>query len=180
MRRLFALTRFFRINSTPINGSNGNHGANYNKSIDMTGKIDAQNALIPERWTKFWEVEKCEKQKLCVFLNLTILIDKWLSVRLNVFLFAVIIPSMVSAVADVHFLRFKQVFIASSPTALYDFHIHKHTHYSQSPNLDRKLSVYCPHTSVNVMPFSLSFSYSTLHCFMILPVFDDIFRAPKR
>lgn len=106
-----------------------------------------------------------------------------------VFFFAVIFPLMVSAVADVHFLRFKQVFIVSLPTALYDFHTltHTYTHYPQSPNLeDRKLSL-SPHVLpayqrifyfILVLVLVLIFIFHT-PLFHDLPVFDDIFRAPK-
>lgn len=93
--------------------------------------------------------------------------------------FCLLHPLMASDVVDVHFLHFKQVFIASSPTALYDCR-HRIPHTLTIPCvLDSGLSL--PHCSPScllehILFHFFSFSYSIRHCFMTGPVFDDVFR----
>lgn len=90
---------------------------------------------------------------------------------------AVTFPLTVSAVADVHFLRFKQVFIVSSlPTALYDFHIHSFTHTHKHPlsseSQFRRQKTLTISTCFACIPTHILFhSYAHFHiphhCFMI-------------
>lgn len=79
---------------------------------------------------------------------------------------------MASAVADVHFLHLKQVFITSLPTVLYDTHI---VHYLRCVSFISFISQWL---AQHILFHFFSFSYSIRHCFLTFaPVFDDVIRA---